>query len=427
MNKRTITVFEYESIRVTDINVDSLSRTELEALQRHSGEDGVPYYSLIHNGVKFSEYVGVIQVGKLTIEVLPKIDRGSKEQWKEILVDMLKKVGPFDVTSTSETSLKVKRNNILDLYLEAFLNQVQIIMHQGLLKKYGKVEANSTSLKGKFLFQKHIVTNIVHKERFFVKYTTFDPNHLLNQLLYKTLHLIKMVNTNQTLSSRVNSLLLNFPEMPDIRVSETTFEKIVYSRKNEHYRQSMLISRLLLLNYFPDINSGRNHVMAIMFDMNLLWERFVYQSLKKYIIGAQIEPQANKPYWKLSGKRSVNLRPDVIILKDGAKYVLDTKWKLPYGNKPSHADLQQMYAYTKYFDSDHTILCYPGADEDFIDGYFHNEGIAKGNDYRCSVIRLKFDINQYDPQKFMAFWQMDIAERINGYCGPKPPYNGDVF
>lgn len=420
MNKRTITVFEYESIRVTDKEDDRLSRSDLEALQRHSGEDGVPYYSLIHNGVKFCGYVGVIQVSKLTIEVLPKIDRGSKEQWKKILVDMLKKVGSFEVTATSETSLKVKRNSILDLYLEAFLNKVQVIMHQGLLKKYRKIEANSTSLKGKLLFQEHIVTNIVHKERFFVKYTTFDPNHLLNQLLYKTLHLIRMVNTNQALFSKVNSLLLNFPEMSEIIVSEATFEKIVYTKKNEHYRQLMLISRLLLLNYFPDIHSGRNHVMAIMFDMNLLWERFVYQSLKKYVIDGQIEPQTNKPYWKLSGKRAVNLRPDVVILKDGVKYVLDTKWKLPYGNKPSHADLQQMYAYTKYFDSDHTILCYPGVDEDFIDGYFHNEGIAGGNNYRCSVIRLKFDINQYDPQKFITHWQMDIAERINGYCKLKP-------
>lgn len=418
MNKRTITVFEHESIHAAESSESKLTPLELEVLQRHSGEDGVPYYSLIHKGVKFCEYVGVIQVGKLTIEVLPKIDRGSKDDWKKILVDMLKKVGSFDIVSTSETSLKIKRNSILDLYLETFLNQVQVLVHQGLLKKYRKMEANATSLKGKLLFQKHIITNIVHKERFYVRYTTYDPNHLLNQLLYKTLQLIKKVNTNHLLSSKVNSLLLCFPEMPDIKVSEATFEKFVYSRKNEHYRQTILISRLLLLNYFPDINSGRNHVMALMFDMNLLWEKFVYLSLKKYFVDGHIEPQANKPYWKLTGQRVVNLRPDIVILKSDVKYVLDTKWKLPNRNKPSYTDLQQMYAYTKYFGSYHTILCYPGADEEFVDGHFHNEDDNLDEHYRCSVLRLKFDMEQYPIQNMISHWQMDIAKKIDEYCKP---------
>ncbi|RZJ84479.1 MAG: restriction endonuclease [Chryseobacterium sp.] len=419
MPKRTISVFEYDSLRLAKLSEDGLSQTELEALQRHCGDEGVPYYSLIHNGVKFCEQVGVIQVGKLTIEVLPKIDRGSKEQWKKILIDMLKRVGNIQMATSTEASLRLKNGNILELYLEAFLNQAELLLHHGLLKKYRKTEANATALKGKLLFQKHIATNIVHKERFYVKYTIFDTNHLLNQLIGKTLRLIKKVNTNPMLAGRIDGLLLSFEGLTELNVSEATFDKIVYNRKNESYRAAMTISRLLLLNYFPDINVGKDHVMAIMFDMNLLWERFVYQSLKKFMHNAQVEPQANKPYWKLAGKRTTNLKPDVIILKDGLKYVLDTKWKLPNGNKPGPGDLQQMYAYTKYFNSDHTILCYPGTQEDFIPGYFHQEHPEGTENYPCSVIRLKFDINAYPKQYFITHWQKDIAEKISGYCLPK--------
>jgi len=420
MHRRIISVFEHECIRSSENDDEKLSKKELEALQRHSGDEGVPYYSLIHNGVKFCEYVGVIQVGNLTIEVLPKIDRGTTEQWRKILVGMLRKVGLFDVMSSSETSLKIKKNSILDLYIEAFLNKMQQIIRQGVIKKYSKKEENITSLKGKLLFQRHILTNIVHKERFYVIYNFYDSNHLLNQILYKTLNLIRIVNPNQMLTRAISNLLLNFPEMPEIKVTEATFDKIVYSRKNEHYRQAITISRLILLNYFPDINSGANHVIALTFDMNLLWERFVYLSLKKNIVDATVEQQANKPYWKLENKRVVKLQPDLVILKNGTKYVLDTKWKLPHGNKPSHSDLQQMYAYTKYFESDHTILCYPGIDEDFTDGHFYNEDHKLSNHYRCSVLRLKFDFEQYSSsQNFIANWQKHIAKSIYSYCNHK--------
>ncbi|WP_295654590.1 hypothetical protein, partial [uncultured Mucilaginibacter sp.] len=344
-SENTITVFEHEAVRLSDTGECKITPTQLTALQKFGSTGDVPYFTLLYNGIKFCEYVGVLQVGNLTIEVLPKVDRGSddKNQWKKILIDMLRKVGTFDVSASSETSLKIKNNSILDIYIESFLVQVERLVHQGLIKKYRKQEDNCTALKGKLVFAKHISKNIIHKERFFVKYTVYDQLHVLNQILFKTLNLIRVINTNSNLQSRVSTLLLNFPEMPDVKASESLFENIVYNRKNESYRQAMLIARLLLLNYHPDINSGRNHVLALMFDMNLLWERFVYVSLRKHFAGG-IQPQQTKAYWKLDGCRVVSLKPDVVLVKDKIKYILDTKWKLPANNKPGHSDLQQMYA-----------------------------------------------------------------------------------
>jgi len=409
--KNTITVYEHESIGTSGRYAGKLTSDQLKVLQDFSGEGGVPYFTLINNGVKFCEFVGVLQVGQLTIEVLPKVDKGSegnKENWRRILIDMLKKVGTFEVSSSSETNLKIKRNSILDLYIESFLVQVEKLLHQGLIKKYRKIEANSTALKGKIVFTKHITKNIIHSERFFVKYTVYDHTHTLNKLLYKTLNLIRSINTSPVLQSKVCTLLLNFPEMPDIKASEALFTNMVFDRKSEPYRQAMLISRLLLLNYHPDINSGRNHVLALMFDMNLLWEKFVYVSLRKHFKGGKVEQQFSKPYWKLGQARAVSLKPDVVLIKNETRYVLDTKWKLPNNNKPGNSDLQQMYAYTKYFDSDHTLLCYPGNEDSFVKGYFYNEGKKEDISYPCSVMRISFD-----PSESIGKWQERIHSKIN--------------
>lgn len=411
-----ITVFEHESISLNHKNdANKINQDQLKALQLYNSDNSLPQYNLIHNGIKFCEFVGVLQVGNLTIEVLPKIDREEKDRWRRILIDMLRKVGYFDVSASSESSLKIKKNSILDLYLEGFLNHLEKLIHQGLIKKYRKIESNCTALKGKLVFQKHITKNIVHKEKFYVNYTTYDTNHSLNQVLYKALCLVKTVNTNQILDSRVNSLLLNFPELPDMKVSAAFFDKIVFNRKSENYKPAILIAKMLLLNYHPDINSGSNHVLSLMFDMNLLWERFVYVSLKKYFKEGSVSPQAKKPYWKLSSARAVNLKPDIILVKDEKKYVIDTKWKLPNRNKPSFADLQQMYAYTKYFDSDHTLLCYPGETDDFIDGHFYNE-TGNGVDYKCSVIRIMMDMNIGKENIPISQWQQDINRKIIAKC-----------
>jgi len=398
--KKTITVYEHQSIKLNqEIDGFKFDANTLLALQQYSGSHGVPYYSLIHNGIRFNEYVGVIQVGNTVIEVLPKADNNhpqnstsERSEWRNLLIGMLRATGEIDVHATSNSTLKIQTNSILDLYFELFIKETEWLLRNGLIKQYRKNASNLTTLKGHLLFSKNIQHNIVHAERFFVNHTTYDLQHLIHTILYKTICVLNRINTNSLLKGRISSLLLNFPEMPDLKVNESTFKKIVFTRKNESYKKVLSISKLLLLRLHPDIVNGKNDVLALMFDMNLLWEKFVYKSLRKHKQqDFLVKDQVQRAFWESEDKTKTKLIPDIVIqnISNGERFVLDTKWKNLNGKNPSPEDLRQLYVYHKYFEAKQVALIYPGA-ESFKSGkYLEPRRFDNDPINRCSVICLE--------------------------------------
>ncbi|MEA3447420.1 MAG: restriction endonuclease, partial [Bacteroidota bacterium] len=245
--------------------------------------------------------------------------------------------------------------------------------------------------------------NLVHKERFYIKHSVYDKHHLLHQILYKTILLLKEVNYTFTLGSKINGLLLLFPEMSDINVNEAVFSKIRYNRKTKEYKKAIEISRLLLLNYHPDLSNGRNDVLALMFDMNLLWEEFVLVSLRKNK-ELNVKGQRKKYFWKPDGGRKRTIRPDIKLSHEEKNYIIDTKWKL-VERKPSMDDIRQMYVYHQYFDAEKVALLYPGK-KDYISGNYVDK--TKQNtltDMECGLMFTKHTSS-------VAEWQKEINQRV---------------
>jgi 5-methylcytosine-specific restriction enzyme subunit McrC len=413
--KNHITVFEHENLRI-DRGAQRLSDIQLKAMQLFYGEQGVPYYSLIHNGVKFNEYVGVIQVGDLIIEVLPKVDKSSnsKKEWQRALINMLRVVGLFNLKAPSKSALNLKSNSILELYFELFINELEYLYRQGLIKKYRSIENNTTALKGSLQFSKHLSKNIVHQERFYVRHSNYDKEHLLHQILYKTLKLLKKINRYIQLDSRINRLLFDFPDLKDINASNDTFDRIYYCRKSIVYKEAINISELLLLNYHPNIKKGQNDVLALMFDMNLLWEKFVYVCLRKFKDkDLSISAQNTKHFWKPNKGYRTTMIPDILINQGKENcIVLDTKWKNLNGYNPSPDDLRQLYVYSKYYQAKKVALVYPYSLKETIvkAGTYFNELSGEIGHEECSVISIPVE------EDFVK-WQKMIAEDIFEWCG----------
>lgn len=395
MSTKLIRVFEHESLKVGE---KGFTPDHLKLLSQYLGDregDDFPYYSLINKGVRFKQYVGVICVGKVQIEVLPKADKKAddKDTWERHLLEMLRVVYKLKVAVPTKADQKLKHSHVLDVFLDHFLNEVERIMHIGLVKTYRRVEDNRTALKGRLVMSKHIAKNIVHKERFYVNYTTYDRNHIFNRILYKALRIIPDITTSNHIALRAKTLMFEFPELNDIVVTHTLFSKLSYDRKTEEYRNAIELAKMILLNYMPNLKySNNNNVLALMFDMNKLWEEYVYIMLKRKLgNGYTVLAQDTKRFWHSDSVGWKSIRPDIVVLKEKTCIaVLDTKWKCPKDGKPSDADLKQMYVYHEYWNTDRTALLYPGINS-WTDGSFYNSTSTNKPLKRCVMIYVPLE------------------------------------
>lgn len=357
--RQTLKVFEYQSIRLGEQNNGVVfSAAHLEALAQFLDQQPHPYYQLIYQGVKFSHYVGAIQVGNLTIEILPKADKQPTphpDVWQSVLIDMLKSCRLLKVETLSSAWLQLRTHSILELYFDLFLNEVEQLLRHGLLKAYHRKEGNVKALKGRLLFKQHIQQNLSHQERFYTSHETYDYHHLLNQIILQALYILKKIVISPKLYARLQRILTHFPNLTFSAISEKQFQKITFHRKTVRYQIALDIARLLIFNYSPDVKGGQYDLIALLFDMNLLFEEYIYQQLRRLSTsGVVVKRQETKPFWN---RRYI--RPDIVLSYQQKNYVLDTKWKVLTKVRPNMQDLKQLLIYCQYFEANQGLLIYP--------------------------------------------------------------------
>lgn len=354
---KPIQVFEYQKLK---IGQDGFTETHFQSLVLFNEKNGNKYFTAVHKGILFNSYVGVIQIGGLTIEILPKADNtDSKLIWRDVLLHMLKECKLMQVDNVSETHLKKRYNSVLEAYYDIYLNEIEYLIKRGLIKKYRKNQSNQLSLKGKLLFSRNIQKNIVHKERFYCSHQVYDRNNIIHQILLEGLSILQHLET-RGFTDRINRIILEFDKIDKVRITSRHFAKIQINRKTKPYTNAIQIARMLILNYSPNISFGNENMLTLLFDMNKLWEEYLFRILHKYKPATyKVSYQNSDKFWE--NKR---IKPDILITKeDGENFIIDTKWKITNSNKPSDQDLKQMFVYNLHWESPKSMLLYPQVDQ----------------------------------------------------------------
>ena len=396
---RTIQVFEFEKLTLHKDQYNRfLKKEELTRLYEFNDRNNNVYFTGIRDGIKFNNYVGVIQIGGLTIEILPKTDKKANVEedfttWQRVLLDMLRACKLINSTSVSETNLKRKHNSLLELYYEMYLDEVQNLIHNGLVKQYRRNSGNVLALKGQLKFTQHIQQNLIHKERFYTNHQVYDYENIANQILLKALMILNQLSRTPQLKDKIQRLLMSFPEIKEINIAKEHFNRIPHNRKLKAYDKALNIAQMIILNYSPDIRTGQENMLALLFDMNKLWEEYIYRMLTKTKRDdIAVSFQNKQKFWE-----SRTVRPDLVITHTTGElkqtYIIDTKWKIldAANPKPSDDDLKQMYAYNLYWKPTEACCFTRESDQDITKRLAHSGKAAHQN----KLTNVKSDLSTF--------------------------------
>ena len=379
----------------------------------------VGYKRNVGDIITIKNYVGLIQMKNgYQIQVLPKITFGDGEdqvndRTKKIFLKMLRSMKDFPGKVFNDASLKVDKMNLYEIFINMYLQEVRQLVKHGIKSAYVQQEDNLRYYKGKLRVSKHIRENIAHGEHFYVTYDEFHPNRAENKLVKATLLKLQKLTGSAENSKEMRQLLTAF-EMVDPSINyQKDFSKVSIDRNTSDYKMLMQWSKVFLMNKSFTTFSGENQSRALLFPMESVYESYVAQNMKKIMgpDGWDVSTQDKGHYLFMEPRKQFSLRPDIVLKKEGRVIVFDTKWKKLMDSERknygiSQADMYQMYAYSKKYETSEVWLLYPVNDEmrdradirfDSGDGTTVNVFFVDVANIEDSLTGLKGKINASNP------------------------------
>lgn len=360
------TIYEYESI--TD---EKLKNHIIDTKELHK------YFTLDWKDLKAKHYCGILNFDNQDFYILPKIANHNDEQNLNIFIYML--MYAYDVKLSNEqiANCANQEHTILEVFVQMFAINLLNELKKGLYKEYLTKQDNLPVLKGKYLINENLKYNFT-KNKIYCEYDEFSENNSLNQFfLYAVKYLQKFVNDKKLLKQ----CELIFDEVEYKLVDINRVETINFNRLNVRFKTSFEIALLLLRQSIPLFHKDKKS-FAFLFDMNVLFEKFIARMAKELDNNGKIQNKDNFG--------DLTLKPDIILKNQ----IIDTKYKkLDSLNDIKQGDKLQAFSYGINYKIENVMLLYPKhLDNINYDLVLGKESIVN---LKIRTIDLNFSANNY--------------------------------
>ena len=415
--KRIITVCEYDSIpkdydkvcnnkricvspsfkessdlldekKAWDVLFDELSEFVLKEKPENDTDDDPKYFFRFGQEqktvvIKALNYVGLVQLKSGSqIQILPKIDYDDETseisndypKTKRMLLTMLDSLINFNCKHLNVGALDTNKLNLFEFFIRLFAFQVEEIVRKGIKSSYINLEDNVPYYKGKLLVSQHIRYNLTHAERFYVSYDEFNVNRPENCLLKAALIYLLLISTDISNKKKLHQLLMQFELVEPSVNYQADFAKIIIDRTTQAYEKPLNWAEVFLLGKSFISFAGKTEATSLLFPMEKLFEAYIAKMARFYLHDCNVTVQKENNIHSLFNRRgdddkekqTFGLQPDIVLNweDENRTVIVDTKWKRlkkdaskNYGI--SQADMYQMYAYSKEYQTPYVCLVYP--------------------------------------------------------------------
>lgn len=329
--------------------------------------------------IQAQNWVGVIEIPGLSIEILPKIglrdesDPAALKTARRNLLYMLTLAGVLKVRPRDVARLDRNRAPLLEALIAAFADELRYECGRGLSRKYLSHEENARCLAGKLLVTRHLMVNVARPDRLYIDRDEFTADNTFNQILKAATRSLFGYTHLATTRRTLGECLEHLSDVQDKDARSLDVGRVHIDRNAARFRNLLGFARLVLSGHAVGASRGDYGTFSILFPMEKVFEQFVGGLLRKYVDSLGIEEASvqlqARGRWLLrreNGRPAYALRPDVVVRdRHGrAALVLDTKWKSlqDRDGRPkaaASADLYQLYAYSRRYGSNQNFLMFP--------------------------------------------------------------------
>lgn len=354
---------------ISSISELPLSPSELQYL-RSISEFAIPdkkIFDFSSSSIRATSMVGVISFGGVHIEILPKLLRtqDSDSSILKNLMFMLSYTNSMDISDSGIGSLAQNHDSFIEAYISIFASRLsQHLIRFGSPKAYVEKSENLNALKGKISFAKQSTINCFDQSKVFCDYSEFTENNPLSKALKFVAQSLRHLTRNSSSLTSLSRCVGLLDGVKGEYVSGADLDRCALGKREPNFIALINLTKMFLKKLRPEFSGQKkNKVFTLLFDMNELFEEFIFQILKENESYLNVGVHAQKHKRLVSAERDFlnggkwEKRPlfatytDIVVTpKDGRRrFIIDTKYKIVHSDKNhygiSNQDAYQILAY----------------------------------------------------------------------------------
>ena len=400
---KPIIVKEYSKVEINDSYLD-----KLQAYLKCKNLDSA--LNITRHGIETKSWVGVIKYKNLHLEILPKLisagannDNKISEAERSIilknLIFMLSYTKNLDIKTNDNAKLSTEKNPFIEILIREFATSLFEALKRLTPKRYVREEENLNYLKGKIKFSENIRYNCTNQAKFYCEYDEFSENNLLNQLFLFVSTCLYNISNNSYNKKTLKFIINYYSDISFVRFDKFKVRKIKLTRNQELFKKSFNLAKMFVEQTSVDLSKNKFENITLVWDMNKLFEEFIFELIKRKIPECEAIAQKPKRLFKRENVTRLDTRVDILV--QHPQVIIDTKYKkFTCFDDIKNADIFQVSTYCLLHNYKHAILLYPQYDKKAPDIYDYQLNCAENN-YRidfCTVNLKNNDLKAKEVQ-----------------------------
>ena len=353
---RNLNLREYETSEPVAVSVaerDALgSFLSVEPAQRTSTEYHLTPCSTI----------GALEVGDLSVSIQPKLPVSR--------VLYLASYAIGEIKFREERFDYADEPTLVEALVPVFVAAARRAFSRGLLHGYRTEEDSLQTVRGRIRIDDQIRRRFGIAVPLEVRYDDFTVDVLQNRLVKAAALRLLGLRVHTRSRVRLGGVLANLEDVNVVEFPARAVPEVRFDRLNEHYREVVELSRLILSYTSIETRRGTLRASGFLVDMNTVFQEFVTRALRQALGLSAREFRSDKamPAIWLDEANDIRLKPD-LTWWDGPEcaFVGDAKYKKVGDSAVPNADVYQLLAYTTALDLPAGLLVYAqGEDREIV-------------------------------------------------------------